>query len=743
MNRKTPSQQVLETRIQTAQTGDLSAVSVKPSFTSTRQEATNVGAMVPASIPNQDIYSIYLEFVQLAKSDGDRARFLMNLLQRTISLSNALGGVVFVRDDDDDLAFGPRILSRELLSKHEGITERLAESAREAVRRREASVEDFDAESSLKAIFVPVLLPDRRPELMCLLVRTHDAASFVALLQLACGYINFWSQSRQMEHLDWEAGASATMLELVGRIQESGDIKDSVRVLSNELAEYLQCSRVAVGLVGGTRGQCRLAAISDSSEFDRRSKFTHTLEAVFSEAGSFAEPTVWPSIDNESALAHRKLHNLSGAATLISAPLHNSDSDLIAVVVLWWMDKVPDIDRTRRLLAALDSPLGAALHGKRGLSRRAVQRAGGEQGRYWLRFGLVAMIAVIIVGALLLPMPHRIKSSVLITPVNQRVVSAPFAGIIESSMVKVGDHVVQGQVLARFDGREFGWQLDELTTEYDRLGKKRDISLADQDATGAQISALEMQRVALKLKLLTSQMQELEITAPIAGVVLAHALDRREGSPVDKGQALLEIAPLDALLAEIEIPAEDISYIAPGQTAEFFMDAFPDHRFDIELNRILPRAEIREGLNVFVSEVPLEMQDTGSEAVGLLPGMRGTARIYAGERPLGWILFHKPVERLQAFTGWGDDTGHTLSITHPFTQQTHVDGTTFPTDVSNPYTANNTPDSTGNTGSQSMSNFIDVVKSWYARERTKAVSDRNLSDTSLKSDANRTSEDSK
>lgn len=36
-----------------------------------------------------------------------------------------------------------------------------------------------------------------------------------------------------------------------------------------------------------------------------------------------------------------------------------------------------------------------------------------------------------------------------------------------------------------------------------------------------------------------------------------------QGSPVEKGQSLFEVAPLETMRVELAIPAEDIAYIRP------------------------------------------------------------------------------------------------------------------------------------------------------------------------------------
>ena len=60
-----------------------------------------------------------------------------------------------------------------------------------------------------------------------------------------------------------------------------------------------------------------------------------------------------------------------------------------------------------------------------------------------------------------------------------------------------------------------------------------------------------------------------------------------------------------------------------------------------------PRAELREHQSVFVAQIRLENPD------GVLrPGMKGQAKIYGRAYPLGWNLFHRPLEWLRVRMGW-------------------------------------------------------------------------------------------
>ena len=70
-------------------------------------------------------------------------------------------------------------------------------------------------------------------------------------------------------------------------------------------------------------------------------------------------------------------------------------------------------------------------------------------------------------------------------------------------------------------------------------------------------------------------------------------------------------------------------------------------RFRGTLAAIHPRAEIRDGSNVFLGEVELE-----NARQLLRPGMKGHAQIRGPKKSVPWVVFHKPWSKLLAWLPW-------------------------------------------------------------------------------------------
>jgi multidrug resistance efflux pump len=226
-------------------------------------------------------------------------------------------------------------------------------------------------------------------------------------------------------------------------------------------------------------------------------------------------------------------------------------------------------------------------------------------------------------------------------------VAAPFAGVLEKSLVKPGDVVVADQVLGLMDGKEISWELASVAAEQQRVSKAYDVNLAAGKVAAAQIDRLEMERLEQKRRLLEHRSANLQIKSPIDGVLLSGDLKRSEGVPLTLGQTLYEVAPLEQMIVEVLVADEEVSLVEAGQTVTIRLAAAAGQSRVGRLERIHPRSEVCDNENVFIGEVALT-----NEGSLLRPGMKGEATVIAARQRLGWILFHSAWNKLTNWLRW-------------------------------------------------------------------------------------------
>jgi RND family efflux transporter MFP subunit len=169
---------------------------------------------------------------------------------------------------------------------------------------------------------------------------------------------------------------------------------------------------------------------------------------------------------------------------------------------------------------------------------------------------------------------------------NQTVVKAKVAGELVELLVREGERVRAGQLLARIDATEYELRVRREQAALDAAQAQLDIATKSRE-NNAQLlakgfisqiafdnaqSAYEAARAnraaaAAALDLARKSLADTQIRAPIAAAVAERFAQPGEKLPVD-GRVLSLVDPASIEL-EAAIPADNIARIAPGMRAEF------------------------------------------------------------------------------------------------------------------------------------------------------------------------------
>jgi len=262
--------------------------------------------------------------------------------------------------------------------------------------------------------------------------------------------------------------------------------------------------------------------------------------------------------------------------------------------------------------------------------------------------GMSVLVVVTVLAALLaVPVDYRVRGEAELQPLSRRYIAAPFDASLQECLVEPGDVVTADQVLATLDGREVQWELAGLRADMKKAEKEHSAHLSRQAFGEAAMARHEVERLRNRTRLLSDREQNLAIRSPVDGVVVTGDLRDREGVPLEMGQSLFEIAPLDELIIEVGIPEEDVRHVREGMSIRLKLHAVPADPIDAVIRRIHPRAELRDHDNVFIAQAVIDNTD-----LRLRPGMKGAALVSTGHRPLGWNLLHKPFAHAAGWLGW-------------------------------------------------------------------------------------------
>ncbi|MHB8974747.1 MAG: efflux RND transporter periplasmic adaptor subunit [Pirellulaceae bacterium] len=461
-----------------------------------------------------------------------------------------------------------------------------------------------------------------------------------------------WPVAREAAAREAAALRLAALTELLGRIQTAQTPSEACRVLANELQAYLGCQQVVIGLCRQGASACRVEAISNVDAFHANSNKALTAQAALQEAIARGELSRWPASDEGSRhglKAHEQYALSYPAEVAVGSSLRDERGEVWGAWLFAGPAAVLCRDDVLMLLRAAESPVASTL--------QLLARAQADWIRQFVRWlarmirqrrGQAILVAVALAAALLfVPVPHRVSCDCQLEPVTRRFVAAPFAGPLKETCVEAGDLVTQGQLLARMDGREIRWELAGVQADLYRAAKQRAGHVASHEAGEAEVARHEVDRLQFREQLLKSRDRDLEICSPVDGMVVSRDLKDAEGMPLKVGEVLFEVAPLETMVVELAVPEDAVTFVRDGMPVAITLDAFPMHRYEAQVGRVHPRAELRDRENVFVAEVPLE-----NDRRELLPGMRGHGRIALGKARLGWILFRRPMAAALEWLGW-------------------------------------------------------------------------------------------
>jgi RND family efflux transporter MFP subunit len=259
--------------------------------------------------------------------------------------------------------------------------------------------------------------------------------------------------------------------------------------------------------------------------------------------------------------------------------------------------------------------------------------------------------ALAVIAALVLTFADgefRLSAKTAIEGEVQRAAVAPFEGFIAEALVRAGDNVRQGQVLAVLDDRDLKLDHVKWESEKEQTARKHREALAKHDRTASRILAAQLAQAEAQLALTEEKLARTRLVAPFDGVVVAGDLSQMLGAPVEQGKVLFELAPLDSYRVVLKLDERDMAYVAVGQRGELALTGLTGHTLAFTVKSVTSVSTPQEGRNFFRVEAQLD-----NASAPLRPGMEGVGKIVAGERRLAWIWTRAFADWLRiAFWSW-------------------------------------------------------------------------------------------
>jgi HlyD family secretion protein len=237
-----------------------------------------------------------------------------------------------------------------------------------------------------------------------------------------------------------------------------------------------------------------------------------------------------------------------------------------------------------------------------------------------------------------------------IEPVVKVDVKSTLSGKVTELLVREGDRVTAGQVLARVEpdvnqAQTLSQVRSEQTLAEIRMeDARKDLETNKRLHEEGYLSDTEMKNFKVKFDTATeglseaknkmriveesgipmqgqiSTRQRVNIIAPMTGYVINKNVEVGQTvmsgvSSINEGTAIYTVADIQSMLIKASINEVDIGRVKQNMPVVISVDAFPYKRFEGTLTHISPAARLKDKIKVFDVEVTLKQQ-TGSSAPG-------------------------------------------------------------------------------------------------------------------------------
>jgi len=264
----------------------------------------------------------------------------------------------------------------------------------------------------------------------------------------------------------------------------------------------------------------------------------------------------------------------------------------------------------------------------------------------WERKTYYQIISATVVSLFLLlfvKIPYNVSANVQLVPVNKLYFSKLNA-VVSSINVEEGSNIKKGDILLTLDSSQDEIDLknkesQRIKTKIEMMKLKNSNKIADY-----KIKENELLSYEYEITLLKDKIKDAVVTAKEAGIVISENLDELVGMPVNYGQELVKIASKDNIIAQFEVPQDEILNVQVDHEVKFKVYGHPSMSLD-DINLISVGGEAKQVLEsdptkYYIAKTMIDLNSVKKKhEVQLRPGMTGRGKIYSNWKPVGEVLF--------------------------------------------------------------------------------------------------------
>ncbi len=251
-----------------------------------------------------------------------------------------------------------------------------------------------------------------------------------------------------------------------------------------------------------------------------------------------------------------------------------------------------------------------------------------------LSYYYLFLIALIVGASILVPIRWTVVESGLIEPAKREFIKPEVEGIISAILVRDGDTVSKGQVLAKMNDPLIAVKTAADQAEFEKAKMHFDYVKRMRKKGYMSASDLRDAEIGYQLQLTKiNQSKNLDIIAPIDGTLLTtDEFNLRTGDKIDPGTIIATVADLSEMRMKVRVHEHNISKVQVGNEVRVYVNAFTSMLYSTisgKVTRLIPQAQSDNTGTYFVVIIALDKNSLtrGGRQFKLVPGMAGSAKI--------------------------------------------------------------------------------------------------------------------
>lgn len=502
---------------------------------------------------------------------------------------------------------------------------------------------------------VPVTTDDDQLLGVIEVVNKEDGSSFdeddLTFLREAAGSTAIAIGNARRIDAERRASGLSALLEIAQELGSSLDVQKVAFTLVHRAASVISYRQAVVGLFKGAA--LELAAVSGQTFVDEAVPEMKALRDLLTWAAGLEEGIYVVQEDDGSIDADRpetrekfrSYFETTGGRSFLAIPL-GDDEGTLGVFALEAAEPYAfsaHALEAARLLAVQATvsirnatlyqqiPMARVFH-PLGRRREQLRRLSSSRRIAW-----AAGAAVLLAAAIFVPVPLRVGGDARVISDRPDVVSAEVDGIVSRVLVREGDAVRPGQVLATLDAAEYAAGLERARAALGIARREADRLRADGRAAEAAGSEEEMAGLRADLALWEGRLERTWIRAASEGLVATPRVDEKVGVRLARGEVFCEIVDPVRQRVEVAVSEKDTGLLAEGMPVKIKFSSYPETAFRATIERIgvaatQARSEPAFLVRARLTDAPWPLRE----------GMTGRAKIRTGSASILRVVFRRP-----------------------------------------------------------------------------------------------------